>query len=167
VIQNGQTSGEFQIVVFTVAGTEFGIPISVVREIIAAGNVVALPDMPQAMVGILNVRGNVLPVIDLRSKFGMGSGKAVGANSNKILLVELNESTVGFLVDAVSEVLSVSESHLEYLTQIHGLQSGLVGSICKLGDRLIPIVAVEKLLTFQETKQLENVSKERVTCSAI
>ncbi|HPT82983.1 MAG TPA: chemotaxis protein CheW [Limnochordia bacterium] len=160
-------SEEFQVVVFSVAGNEFAIPMTVVREIIAAAKLVPLPDMPPAMVGIINVRGSVLPVIDLKARFAMEGGPAVEYNKQRILLAELEESMVGFLVDTVTEVLRVSRQSLEYLDQIQGMNGNIVHSICKVGERLLPIVDTSKLLSNQETKQLEEAAKERGACSAI
>lgn len=159
-------AGEFQVVVFTLGENEFAIPIGVVREILNVAKLVALPNMPAAMVGIINVRGKVLPIVDLKTKFAMGNGLSRERAGQKILLVELESTMVGFLVDAVSEVLRVSQDALEYLETIQGAKGNLIDSICKVGDRLIPLVDSSKLLTDQETEQLEEV-KERTICSEI
>ncbi|NLM40997.1 MAG: chemotaxis protein CheW [Firmicutes bacterium] len=162
-----QEPQEFQVVVFSVAGTEFAIPIAVVREIIAVAKLVSLPDMPSSMVGIINVRGSILPVIDLRARFAMGGGSIGDGDKQKILLVEVEDGMVGFLVDTVSEVLRISRRSVESLDAIQGLHANVIDSICKLEGRLIPIVNTAQLLTTQETRQLEEAAKERATCSAI
>jgi len=162
-----QKSQEFQVVVFSVGGTEFAIPIAVVREIIAVAKLVSLPDMPPSMVGIINVRGSILPVIDLKARFAMGDGAVVDRDKQRILLVEVEDGMVGFLVDTVSEVLNISRTSVESLDAIQGLHANVIDSICKLEGRLIPIVNTVQLLTTQETRQLEDAAKERATCSAI
>ncbi|MDI9485276.1 MAG: chemotaxis protein CheW [Bacillota bacterium] len=98
---------ELQLVIFTVGETEFGIHISAVREIIAPSKLVSLPSMPPSMVGITNVRGTVLPIVDLKSRFAMGCSQLEEYESQKILLMEIGGSMVGYLVDAVSEVLRI------------------------------------------------------------
>jgi purine-binding chemotaxis protein CheW len=162
-----QKSQEFQVVVFSVGGTEFAIPIAVVREIIAVAKLVSLPDMPPSMVGIINVRGSILPVIDLKARFAMGDGAVVDRDKQRILLVEVEDGMVGFLVDTVSEVLNISRPSVESLDAIQRLHANVIDSICKLEGRLIPIVNTVQLLTTQETRQLEDAAKERATCSAI
>lgn len=162
-----QKSQEVQVVVFSVGGTEFAIPIALVREIIAVAKLVSLPDMPPSVVGIINVRGSILPVIDLKARFAMGDGAVVDRDKQRILLVEVEDGMVGFLVDTVSEVLNISRPSVESLDAIQGLHANVIDSICKLEGRLIPIVNTVQLLTTQETRQLEDAAKERATCSAI
>jgi len=162
-----QESEELQVVVFNVGGHDFAIAIAVVREIINVTKLVALPDMPSSMVGIINVRGNVLPIVDLKSRFALGRSSASEDANQKILLVDLEGSMVGFLVDSVSEVLRVSRKSLESIEKIPGINVNLVDSICKDGDRLIPIVNATELFTVQETQQLQNAVKERAHCSVI
>ncbi|NMB00368.1 MAG: chemotaxis protein CheW [Firmicutes bacterium] len=158
---------EFQLVVFSVGGNDFGIHISVVREIIAPSKFVSLPNMPPSMVGIINVRGTVLPIVDLKNRFGMGSYLSVDSTNQRILLVEMEGSMVGFLVDTVSEVLRVSRNSLEQVERIQGMNLNLVDYICNLGERLIPVVDVTKLMTNQEIQQLEVATKEGTVCSEI
>lgn len=74
---------ELQLVIFTVGETEFGIHISAVREIIAPSKLVSLPSMPPSMVGITNVRGTVLPIVDLKSRFAMGCSQLEEYESQK------------------------------------------------------------------------------------
>lgn len=159
--------GELQVVVFTVGETEFGIPITLVREIINSLDLVSLPEMPVGMVGIINVRGSILPVVDLKTLFAMGNGLALDQTKQRVLLVEVEGSLVGYLVDTVSEVLGIPQDSLEQVDRIQGMKRNLVDSICSLGQRLIPIINAENLLSYQSIQQIEAVSKERTVFSAI
>jgi purine-binding chemotaxis protein CheW len=157
---NGEnTPAGFQVVVFTVAGHEFGIRISAVREIISFSQVVALPEMPPWMVGITNVRGTMLPIFDLRKRFEMGDSLVSDRTNQRVLLIELENSMVGYLVDSVAEVLHVSNHSLEALNNIHGMDQSLMNYICKVDDRLIQIVNPKKLMTSQEIQQLEKLRR--------
>ncbi|HHT42780.1 MAG TPA: purine-binding chemotaxis protein CheW [Firmicutes bacterium] len=162
-----EEADELQVVVFSVAGHEFGIYITGVREIIALSKLVALPNMPPAMVGIINVRGTVLPILDLKNRFGLGSSSVLEGTSQRILVVEYDGSLVGYLVDAVSEVLRVTRDSLEQVDRIQGMKGKLVDSICKVEDRLIPIINITTLMTDQEVLHLQQAAKERAVYSGI
>lgn len=162
-----QDTGELQVVVFTVGSTEFGIPITLVREIIAPSELVTLPEMPAGMVGIINVRGNILPIVDLKTLFAMGNGLAADHTKQRVLLVEIGGSLVGYLVDTVSEVLRISQDSLEQVDRIQGMNRNLVDSICNLEGRLIPIVNAANLLSYQRIQHIEQVAKERTECFVI
>ena len=158
---------DLQVVVFTIGEGEFAIHISLVREIINITKLVALPNMPHAMVGIIDVRGAVLPVVDLGQRFTMKSRHEEDFTAKKVLLVEMDGSMVGYLVDAVSEVLQVPSKAIETTSKIPGMHSGIVDSICNLEGRLIPLVDAGKLATTREINQLERIAKEGVSCSEI
>lgn len=152
-----RASEEVQLVVFTIGGGEFAIPISLVREIIHISKLVVLPKMPESMVGIIDVRGAVLPVVDLGKRFALGEEQKKDYTTQKVLLVETGDSMVGYLVDAVSEVLQVSRRSLEPTAQIGVIGgAGLIHAICNLEGRLIPIVDIDKLVTTQEARQMQN-----------
>lgn len=157
---------EFQIVVFNVADDEFCIPVFAVREIISISKLVTLPEMPNSMVGIIDVRGSIIPVIDLNKLFSMNSNKLEFVHQ-KVLLVEINDSLVGYLVDEVSEVLQVSTRNFTAVSQITGVYSGLIYAICKLEDRLIPLINVDKLLTSDSVENLKTIAQEEIECYEI
>lgn len=148
-------SSEQQFVVFRVGDNEFGISISVVREIINETKAVRLPRMPSFVVGVLNLRGSVVPVVDLAERLGMEGG-AVNGESRKILIVETDNSEAGYLVSAVTEVLRVPADSLEKPTRmLADLDIGLVESICKLEDRMFPVLGTERLLDLSQARQLD------------
>src|SRR5512138_18050 len=94
---------EYQLVVFTIGEEEFGVDISQVREIVRLVQITCLPKAPVFIEGVVNLRGQVLAVIDLSKRLGIGS-KQRGENT-RIIVVEVGETTVGMIVDSVSEVL--------------------------------------------------------------
>lgn len=151
--------GDVQLVVFAVGSQEFGIHISKVREIINITKLVTLPNMPPAIVGIIEIRGVVLPIVDLGLKFGWTdtNSSANAAKEQKVMLIESADSLVGFLVDSVLEVLQVPTNSIDLASKVHGLASDLILGICSLEERLIPVVDSEQLLTENEASKLEHL----------
>lgn len=164
---NDRDSEELQLVVFTVGGHEFGIPISVVREINVLSEPTALPNMPPSMVGIINVRGSIIAIVDLAKRFAMENHLSVESTNQRVLLVEIDGSMVGYLVDSVSEVLQVPANSVEGVGKILGVNQYIVHSICRIEDRLIPIVDSTRIMTSNEVQQLGKFTEERMGCSEI
>ncbi|NLJ79849.1 MAG: purine-binding chemotaxis protein CheW [Firmicutes bacterium] len=160
--RTGVKESELQLVVFTIEGQEFALHIASVREIIHISKLVVLPDTPLAMVGIINVRGTVLPIIDLGRRFSLKQKTEQDFAAQKVLLVEMEDSMIGYLVDNVSEVLQVPGSSLNPFQKLSGSDSGFIDSICNLEGRLIPVIDSDKLLTGKETEQLESLAKEEI-----
>lgn len=117
--------------------------------------------------GIISLRGEVVPIVDLKHRFSMKSCDAQEGSNQRVVIVEIDGSVVGCLVDSVSEVIRASEQSLDYMDQIQGMHRGVVDSICKLGDRLIAILNPRRLMTNEEIKQLDNAARERTVCSGI
>ncbi len=108
----GKESGlEKQLVCFRIADEEYGMDIMHVREIIRIETVTVVPNAPEHVCGIVNLRGNVLPVIDLRRMFGHDPGQP--SAQNRILVIESEGRSTGFVVDAVSEVLRIPQPMIE------------------------------------------------------
>src|SRR5689334_18468983 len=102
---------ELHIVGFQVGRETYGVPITSLHEIVRVPEVTAVPDAPDYMEGVINLRGKIVSVIDLRKRFGE---KAIAsAKRNRILVVEHNGRLAGLIVDAASEVLKIPESDIE------------------------------------------------------
>ena len=155
-------SQEEQLVVFTVGSNEFGISIYVVREIINETKVVKLPKMPSFMVGVLNLRENVIPVVDLAERLGMES-EVGDKDSRKILIVELEGNLVGYLVTGVTEVLRVPSEALEQPSSaLSGMGNGVIQYICKLEDRLFPVLGTDNMFETNELDKIEDVITNKI-----
>lgn len=137
--------GTIQLVSFWLANEEYGVEITKVREIILMGEITRVPQTPSYVKGLINLRSTVIPVIDLRVRFGLPEGQTTA--DSRIMVVNVGERTVGIVVDAVSEVFRVSRNQIapppptvvqlgnEYLT-------GLV----KLDKRLLILLDIDHLL---------------------
>ena len=119
--------------------------------------VTKVPNAPSFVEGVINLRGRVIPVIDLRTKMGMPKKEA--DNNTRIVVIEISGKTVGFIVDAVKEVLRIPSSITEPPPQIvAGVNSEYIKSVGKLEDRLLILIDLEKILSATETEKLENVA---------
>lgn len=145
-------AGDEQIVVFDLGDELFGIDIARVQEIIRWLRVTRVPEAPHFVEGIINLRGKVIPVIDLRRRFKL---EAVSASKGtRIVVVDIHGLTVGLIVDAVSEVLHVPLSTVEPPSPvITTAKSTYLRGIVRLEDRLISLLDLERVLA-QESASL-------------
>ena len=136
---------ENQLVVFDLAHEHYGVDISAVEGIIKMQAITAVPRAPQFVEGVTNLRGKILPVIDLRKRFGLSSEEAT--KDTRIVVVEIpataseagaTGATVGIVVDGVSEVLRVSQEAIEPPSPIvTTVDSAFIRGIAKVDDRLV------------------------------
>jgi purine-binding chemotaxis protein CheW len=145
---------EHQLVVFELANEFYGINIAVVESIIKMQSITQLPQTPTYLKGVTNLRGTVLPVIDLRNRFGLDAQK--DTRQTRIIIVTMGNIKVGMMVDGVSEVLRISDESVEPLPpMINSVNSVFLKGIARLEDRLIILLEVEKVLDLNEQKSLE------------
>ena len=130
-----------QLVVFTLGAEEYGVPITLVQEIIRYTAPRPIPGSPPHVEGVINLRGRIIPVVDLRSRFGAFGERPEEA---KIVIVELSEATVGITVDEVKEVLTVSGDQTEPPPEGAG-DAEYLEAVAKLKGRLLVILDMTKL----------------------
>jgi purine-binding chemotaxis protein CheW len=146
-----------QLVSFNIGNEEFGIDILKVQEIIRLIAITKVPNSPEFVEGVVNLRGKVIPVIDLRIKLRMV--KKEHNNNTRIIVVEINNTTVGFIVDAVSEVLRIPKNITEPPPPIvAGIDSDYITAVGKLEDRLLILLDLEKILSLKEKEELVEVA---------
>lgn len=145
-----------QLVSFNLGNEEFGIDILKVQEIIRLINITKVPNSPEFIEGVINLRGRVIPVISLRAKLGML--KIEFSNTTRIIVVETANKTVGFVVDGVSEVLRIPSNITEPPpAMVAGVDSDYITAVGKLEDRLLILLDLERILSVEENKVLDNV----------
>lgn len=143
-----------QLVVFELAGETYGVDIYQVREIIRVPELTKVPKTPDFIEGVINLRGGVIPVLDLRRRFGMVP-RDTSADA-RIVIVELEDQLVGIRVDGVSEVLRAERSQIEPPSPyIISLDSQFVTGIARLDDKLIILLDLNLLLHREEKEQLK------------
>jgi purine-binding chemotaxis protein CheW len=140
---------ENQLVVFDLANEHYGVDISLVESIIKMQPITAVPHAPGFVEGLTNLRGTVLPVIDLRKRFEL-SVKDV-TKETRIVVVEVDSMTVGMIVDAVTEVLRVAEAAIEPPpSTVSTVDSTYITGIAKVGERLVTLLDLSKVLNVEE-----------------
>ena len=152
-----ESSELLQLVSFMIQNEEFAIDILFVQEINRMLQITKVPNAPAFVSGVVNLRGRVIPVIDLRTKLGMEVKKH--DKNTRIVVVEVKEKTVGFIVDAVKEVLRIPASITEPPPElVTGINSEFIMAVGKLEDRLITLIDIEKILSNSEAKSLSEVA---------
>jgi purine-binding chemotaxis protein CheW len=148
---------ELQVVGFRIGNETFGVRIGAVREIVRVPEITAVPSAPDTIEGVINLRGKIIPVMDLRKRFGQTDIQP--DKRNRILVVELEGKLVGLIVNAASEVLKISPSEIEPPGNVFAEgESSYVTGVGKLKGRLIILLDIAKLLHRPEFKRLEEAA---------
>jgi purine-binding chemotaxis protein CheW len=136
---------DLQVVGFRIGSETFGVLIASVREIVRVPEITAVPSAPETVEGVINLRGKIIPVMDLRKRFGHVDIQP--DKKNRILVVELENKLVGLIVNAASEVLKIPPSEIEAPGTVFAEgESSYVTGVGKLKGRLIILLDVPKLL---------------------
>lgn len=145
-----------QLVTFSIGDEEFGVDILKVQEIIRTMEITKVPRAPEFVEGVINLRGKVIPIIDLRKRFGMETRQH--DKDTRIIVIEINKMIVGFVVDSVSEVLRISADTVEPPPPVvAGLESEYIKGVGKLADRLLIMLDLDRLLSREEKSVLAQV----------
>jgi len=146
-----------QLVSFMISNEEFGVSILFVQEINRMLQITKVPNAPNFVDGVVNLRGRVIPVIDLRTKLGIE--RKEHDKNTRIVVVEVGGKNAGFIVDAVKEVLRIPESITEAPPEIvTGINSEFITAVAKLDDRLITIIDLEKILSGNDKQELSELA---------
>jgi purine-binding chemotaxis protein CheW len=153
----GKVEELLQLVSFTIGGEEFGVDILKVQEINRMLEVTRVPNAPEYVDGVINLRGKVIPIIDLRRRFSME--RKEHDKNTRIVVVELRGKIIGFVVDAVSEVLRIPRSVTEPPPRIvSGVDAAFITAVGKLEDRLLILIDLDKVITLNEDRALGAVA---------
>jgi purine-binding chemotaxis protein CheW len=148
---------ELQIVGFRIGRETFGLPIAMVREIVRVPEITSVPNAPDYIEGVINLRGRIIPVVDLRKRFGEKSFEP--NKRNRIVVVELESRPIGLLVNSASEVLRIPPSEIE---EPHNVfkegELNYITGVGKLNGRLILLLDLNRILQRGELYRLEEVA---------
>ena len=135
-----------QYIVFAIGPQEYAIDVMVVREIRGWVQESKLPNLPPHIRGVINLRGMVIPILDLRSRFGFESGEA--GSRNVVIIMQVGERTVGVLVDAITEILTIAASQIKPVPEMGliGADTGFLAGVHVIEDRLLAMLDVEMLI---------------------
>jgi purine-binding chemotaxis protein CheW len=149
---------DLHLVGFRVGRETFGVPIHLVHEIVRVPEITAVPEAPEYIEGVINLRGKIVSVLDLRKRFGE---KEITSNrKNRVIVVEMDKKLVGLIVDAASEVLKVPEAEIENPPNVfEGGDLNYVTGVGKLKGRLIILIDLTKVLQRGEVKRITAVAE--------
>ena len=134
-----------QLVTFKLGNEEFGLDILKVKEIIKPVAITKMPNSPYYVEGVINLRGEVIPVINLRKRLNLAENEQ--NSKTRIIVIETNKKTTGFIVDEVNEVLRIPENIMEATPDlVSGVDSEYIIGVGKLDDRLLIHMDIEKIL---------------------
>jgi len=151
-----------QLVGFTIGKELFGVDILMVQEIIRAAPITPVPNSPDFVEGVINLRGNILPVIDLRKRLNLFTGE-VRQKDTWILILDIQGKITGFIVDSVTEVLKIQEETIEPPPDIitAGLESQYLRGVCDIGTQLLILLDFQRILLQEELRTLQSMDEEK------
>lgn len=146
-----------QLVSFIIGNEEYAVDIFYVKEINRLSHITKVPNAPEFIEGVINLRGRIIPVIDLRIK--MGLPKKEFDKDSRIIVIEDEDLLVGFLVDSVKEVIRIPKNIIEEPPEIvTSSKTDFISSVGKLEDRLLILIDLKKILSKNEHNQLKEVA---------
>jgi purine-binding chemotaxis protein CheW len=143
-----------QWVTFKLEGETYGINVMQVQEVLRYTDIAAVPGAPGYVVGIINLRGNVVTIIDTRNRFGLAPAPV--KDDTRIVVIEADKHVVGILVDSVAEVVYLRQSEIETPPNVSKDDSSkFIQGVCKKNEDLLILVDLDKLLSSSEWKNVE------------
>lgn len=158
-LEPGSTALMSQFLTFVLGDEQYGVEILKVQEIKGYSAVTPIPNTPRYIQGVMNLRGTVVPVIDLRAKFSMEAGEY-----NKftvIIVVTVAEKVIGLVVDAVSDVLDIPAGEIRPAPELGGgVDTRFIRGMANVGDRLAVLLDIDRLLKEEDVAAIEGVRGE-------
>lgn len=143
-----------QYVTFRLAEETYGLNVMQIQEVLRYTEIAPVPGAPDYVLGIINLRGNVVTVIDTRRRFGLPDGEIT--DSTRIVVLEAEEQVIGIMVDAVAEVIYIRQSEIESAPNVGNEESArFIHGVCNREGELVILVAFEKMLTDEEWAEIE------------
>lgn len=149
---------------FTLGGEEYGLDILKVQEIIGIMPITRVPKTPEFVRGVINLRGKVIPVVDLRVKFGMGSNEDTDRTCIVVVQVanKSGHAVMGAVVDEVSEVIDIAEDQIEATPEFGAdIDTDFVLGIGKVADKVVMVLDIDKVLSAREINVIKRVASAK------
>jgi len=151
---SGNTVEIKQLINFAVGAEEYGLELSRVKEVIRTRQVTWLPKAPASVKGVINLRGDVIPIVDLRERLGLSAQGQTAAS--RIIVVEVQGRMVGMVVDVANQVVRVPADQFDPPPPILGdVDRAIVSAVGKIGERLVIMIDVDRLLSAGEMEQIK------------
>ena len=144
-----------QLISFTVGAEEYGMELLRVKEVIRMRQITWLPKAPSCVKGIINLRGDVIPIVDLRDRFGLQPEEQTAMT--RVVVVEVEGMPVGMVVDSASQVVRVAGDQFDPPPTVMGEASrDFITAVGKMGDRLVMMIDVDRILKPEEMSQISS-----------
>lgn len=162
-IEDNEDEGMLQLVGFDIGTEQFGVDILMVQEIIRSAKVTAVPNSPEFVEGVINLRGNIIPVVDLRKRLYLYNEESESSRS-WILILNISERVVGFIVDQVTHVIKLPEDNVQPPPDIviSGLESQYIQGVCEMEGNLLVILNFSRVLFNDEYNMLRDLANEEI-----
>jgi purine-binding chemotaxis protein CheW len=148
-----------QLVSFSVGKENYGVHIEDVQEIIRMPDITRLPQTEEYIKGIINLRGNIIPIIDMRTRFHMEAKEYTEVT--RVIVLSIQNKLVGIVVDSVSKVLELADKEIEDAPEIiHGLAKEYIEGVGKIDESMIIILKADKVLTAEEIKIITEAAEK-------
>ena len=142
-----------QYVTFRLAEETYGINVMMVQEVLRYSEIAPVPGAPDYVLGIINLRGNVVTVIDTRQRFGLPASEVT--DSTRIMIIEADQQVVGIMVDSVAEVVYLKQSEIETAPNVGNDESAkFIQGVCNKNNELLILVELDKLMSEEEWSEL-------------
>lgn len=152
----GMEDPVLQWVTFRLENETYGINVMQVQEVLRYSEIAPVPGAPQYVLGIINLRGNVVTVIDTRQRFGLSTAETT--DQTRIVIIEAENQVVGILVDAVAEVVYLRQSEIETTPNVGNEESAkFIQGVCHKNDELLILVDLEKLMSDEEWSEIQGL----------
>lgn len=144
-----------QLIIFKLAGEEYGLSIDQIKEVVLTPRVARMPQTPSYIKGVANIRGNIIAIMDLEQKFGLGEGLEEDSKQNYTLVVENNTFKIGILVKEVPNTLTIEVDDIDKastLIQYSTLDASCLMGVVNVGNRMIILIDMVKLIESEGVK---------------
>ncbi|OEG00422.1 chemotaxis protein CheW [Vulcanibacillus modesticaldus] len=157
--QTEQVNEELKIIVFRIKNEEYGVDVKQVKSIERMEHITRVPNTPPFVKGVINLRGVVVPIIDLRKRLGIDQQEY--NDSTRIIIVNVDEMEVGLIVDEANDVIDIPISSIEPPPKVvGGVESVYLRGVAKISERLLVLLNLDQVLNPDEIRQLEKFGIE-------
>jgi purine-binding chemotaxis protein CheW len=158
-----ETEDVVQMVGFIVAGELFGVDILMVQEIIKDITITAIPDSPDFIKGVINLRGNIIPVINLARRLKLADAGPSDGEDGWIIVLDVGGRVTGFMVERVTRVIKTQADAIKPPPElvVSGLKSDYIRGVCRQDQRLLAILDFNRILLVDEFKKLSAMNKTK------
>jgi purine-binding chemotaxis protein CheW len=156
LLDQKEIAGEVKVIVFRLKDEEYGVEVNQVKSIEKLEHITRVPRTPKFVKGVINLRGVVTPIIDLRNRFGLEESEYT--ESTRVIIVAVGELEVGLIVDAANDVIDIPVNAIEPPPEVvGGVEAAYLRGVAKLEKRLLILLNLDKVLSTEEVKQLDSL----------